>query len=219
MQKSISIFVLQICLVVFSLISMSSAALAGTTYYVDGISGNDNRDGRSPNSAWRTLGKASQSVRETSANVLLRSGSVFEDQYLRVRWSGTEADWATVGCYVRRSNGTARNCSETDKRPEINGTFEKSDNVITRDRMIDVRCDNNPARLGCRLLTIRIGFKPRQDLLNCPPHIHHVNRNPEHSNARKFFRSSGRRNVTHRLGYELNARLRGKIINALGMSS
>lgn len=47
------------------------------TYYLDSISGNDNNDGMSPQTAWKTLQKANSVVYQPGTRLLLKSGSIF----------------------------------------------------------------------------------------------------------------------------------------------
>ena len=54
----------------------------GTTYYVDSKGGNDNNDGTSESKAFQTLDKVNELDLEPGDTVLLKKGSVFEDQAL-----------------------------------------------------------------------------------------------------------------------------------------
>ena len=54
----------------------------GTTYYVDSQRGDDSNDGTAENKAFRTLGKVNELNLEPGDTVLLKKGSVFEDQAL-----------------------------------------------------------------------------------------------------------------------------------------
>jgi hypothetical protein len=58
------------------------------TLYVDATSGDDSADGRSPQSAWRTLGKANNSAQP--GDLFLLTGT-FTNQYIRPTVSGTAA--------------------------------------------------------------------------------------------------------------------------------
>ena len=55
----------------------------GTTYYVDSKSGSDSNDGTSESKAFKTLDKVNALNLEPGDTVLLKKGSVFEDQALQ----------------------------------------------------------------------------------------------------------------------------------------
>ncbi len=55
----------------------------GTTYYVDSNGGNDSNEGTSEGKAFRTLDKVNALDLEPGNTVLLKKGSVFEDQALK----------------------------------------------------------------------------------------------------------------------------------------
>ena len=71
------------------------------TYYVDAENGDDNNDGTSPETAWKTLAKAS-SIRQLKAggSILLKAGCVWNGEQLTVRNAqGTEAEPVVIGSY------------------------------------------------------------------------------------------------------------------------
>ena len=55
----------------------------GTTYYVDSKSGSDSNDGTSESKAFKTLDKVNDLDLEPGDTVLLKKGSVFENQALK----------------------------------------------------------------------------------------------------------------------------------------
>lgn len=82
----------------------------GTTYYVDSQSGSDSNDGTSESKAFKTLEKVNDLDLEPGDTVLLKKGSVFEDQALKF----TKEDSGTAEAPVKIStygNGD---------RPQIN---------------------------------------------------------------------------------------------------
>lgn len=82
----------------------------GTTYYVDSKSGSDSNDGTSESKAFKTLDKVNDLDLEPGDTVLLKKGSVFEDQALKF----TKEDSGTAEAPVKIStygNGD---------RPQIN---------------------------------------------------------------------------------------------------
>ena len=82
----------------------------GTTYYVDSQGGNDSNDGTSEGKAFRTLDKVNALNLEPGDTVLLKKGSVFEDQALKF----TKEDSGTAEAPVRISVYGEGN------RPQIN---------------------------------------------------------------------------------------------------
>lgn len=82
------------------------------TYYVSSENGNDSFAGDSPQQPLRSLGKVNELNIQPGDQVLLERGSVFEDQYLRLRCSGTKEQPVTIGAYgkgnmpVIHANGT-----------------------------------------------------------------------------------------------------------------
>ena len=82
----------------------------GTTYYVDSKSGSDSNDGTSESKAFKTLDKVNALDLEPGDTVLLKKGSVFEDQALQF----TKEDSGTAEAPVKIST-----YGEGD-RPQIN---------------------------------------------------------------------------------------------------
>ena len=82
----------------------------GTTYYVDSQRGDDSNDGTAENKAFRTLGKVNELNLEPGDTVLLKKGSVFEDQALKF----TKEDSGTVEAPVKIST------YGEGSRPQIN---------------------------------------------------------------------------------------------------
>ena len=82
------------------------------TYYVSSENGNDSFAGDSPQQPLRSLGKVNELNIQPGDQVLLERGSVFDDQYLRLRCSGTKEQPVTIGAYgkgnmpVIHANGT-----------------------------------------------------------------------------------------------------------------
>lgn len=68
------------------------------TFYVDAVAGSDSNDGRSPATAWRTMPKATSAVLQPSDWLLLKRGSVWNQQ-LRLDESGTSSQPIEVGAY------------------------------------------------------------------------------------------------------------------------
>lgn len=71
------------------------------TYYVDAENGNDDNDGTSPETAWKTLAKAS-SIRQLKegGSILLKAGCVWNGEQLTVKNAkGSEANPIVIGSY------------------------------------------------------------------------------------------------------------------------
>ena len=64
-------------------VNAKESAATGTTYYVDSKGGNDSNDGTSESKAFKTLDKVNGLNLEPGDTVLLKKGSVFEDQALK----------------------------------------------------------------------------------------------------------------------------------------
>ncbi|MFB2585801.1 family 16 glycoside hydrolase [Herbiconiux liukaitaii] len=96
-----------VALVAGSLVAAQPAApasAAATTYYIDSVAGSDANPGTSASSPWKSLAKANALTATAGTSILLKSGSVWNGQYLDLKGSGTAAAPAVVGRY----GGTAR---------------------------------------------------------------------------------------------------------------
>ncbi len=71
----------------------------GTTYYVSSENGNDNNDGKSESNAFKSLSKINELTLGPGDQVLLERGSVFNEQYLHLKGSGTAAAYIVVSDY------------------------------------------------------------------------------------------------------------------------
>lgn len=71
---------------------------SGPTYYVDSVSGDDSRAGTSPQTAWRTLTKASGGALTPGGSLLLARGSSWSGS-LKLSGSGSGAAPALVGAF------------------------------------------------------------------------------------------------------------------------
>jgi hypothetical protein len=104
-------------------LAIPTAAVAAT-YYVDSASGDDANTGLSPATAWKSINKVNRTSFAVGDDVMLRSGSVFENQALQVDWSGTESNWVNIDCYTVNSSNQPVACSTSHPRPQLNGTLE-----------------------------------------------------------------------------------------------
>src|SRR6056297_1557150 len=76
----------------------SRRLLAGATYYVDSVGGDDTLSGDSEAAAWASLGRLESQRLQPGDRVLLRTGSSWNDR-LDLIDSGTAADRIVVGVY------------------------------------------------------------------------------------------------------------------------
>lgn len=84
--------------VMLSLCPFAFAAEAGTTYYVDSISGDDNNNGTNENSAWKTVEKASSVEYSAGDKILFKAGEYFVGTF-NAKGSGTQDNPITIGSY------------------------------------------------------------------------------------------------------------------------
>lgn len=68
------------------------------TWHVDSLSGDDSRDGLSPQTAWRTFRNAAGLELGPGERLLLRRGCTFRDE-LAVSARGSAENWAEIGAY------------------------------------------------------------------------------------------------------------------------
>lgn len=75
-----------------------------TNYYVDSVSGKDTNSGTSPDQAWQTLTKTSEQTFGPGDKVLLKVGSVFDDQALSLKGSGSKEAPIQLDAYFSATN-------------------------------------------------------------------------------------------------------------------
>lgn len=71
----------------------------GTTYYVDSEGGDDGNTGISDSTAWKTITKLNDVTFMPGDNILLKAGSVWNNQYLELKGSGTSASAIVIDKY------------------------------------------------------------------------------------------------------------------------
>lgn len=74
-------------------------ATQGTTYYISSAKGDDKNDGTSKDKPFKTLNKINELTLKPGDQVLLEKGSVFNDQYLHLKGSGSAEAPITVSTY------------------------------------------------------------------------------------------------------------------------
>ena len=99
-QREIRLMIVKLQNAMEDLISIHEPT-GDTTYYVDAANGDDNNDGTTPETAWRTLAKAS-SVRKLTegGSILLRAGCVWNGEQLTIKNAeGTAEHPVVIGSY------------------------------------------------------------------------------------------------------------------------
>ncbi|MEG2769426.1 MAG: hypothetical protein RR902_01265, partial [Oscillospiraceae bacterium] len=79
---------------------------AGTSFYVDSANGNDAAKGTSPSTAWKSLGKINELTLKPGDKVLLKAGSVFENQGLAPSGNGTKEAPIIIDMYNGNTVGS-----------------------------------------------------------------------------------------------------------------
>lgn len=104
---------------------------SGSTYFVDGEKGNDQADGHSPKTAWKSLEKVNETTFQPGDHILLNAQSTWNNQRLYPKGSGVSGKSIVVDIYDTDAQGKA--VYETNRRPVINGggtystgTFKRS---------------------------------------------------------------------------------------------
>ena len=97
------------------LVALCASAALATTYYIDSVSGDDTRNGTSPATAWRTVGKVNATTFAPGDQILLNAGCAWTGQ-LWPKGSGAEGSPIIVDMY------------ETGNKPLMNadGLFQSA---------------------------------------------------------------------------------------------
>lgn len=99
-------------------------------FYVDSENGDDSADGMTPETAWKTLTKVNETQLIGGDRILLKAGSVFEDQALSIKSGGTAENPIIIDMYDGDVVG-----AEAGERPHIKGngknSFEYQGNQIS----------------------------------------------------------------------------------------
>lgn len=106
------------------------------TYYVDAENGNDDNDGTTPDTAWKTLAKAS-SIRQLKegGSILLKAGSVWNGEQLTVKNAqGTKEKPVVIGSYGEGAkpviNGNGANWDYSTKEELAAVHIYNSQNIV-----------------------------------------------------------------------------------------
>ncbi|HFU4466840.1 TPA: discoidin domain-containing protein [Streptococcus suis] len=97
------------CLTLSSLVSANTTeptpVSSGRTFYVSSTSGSDTNNGLSQSSPFKTLSKINEIELRPGDTVLLENGSVFNDQFLHIRGSGSEGSPIRISNYGVEGQG------------------------------------------------------------------------------------------------------------------
>ncbi|MCF8380388.1 MAG: hypothetical protein K9H49_12465 [Bacteroidales bacterium] len=112
------------------LISLSYSPLNAANYYVDYVGGSDGNNGISPVSAWQNLTKVNATTFLPGDSILLKFGSVWNNQQLAPKGSGAENNPIIVSAYGNPDEG----------KPVLNGNGAVRDVVyLSNQEWIEVQ--------------------------------------------------------------------------------
>ncbi|MCD9022541.1 discoidin domain-containing protein [Cohnella silvisoli] len=105
-----------------SWLTAESASAAGTTYYINNVSGSNADNGMSELTAWADFTNVNNLTLQPGDRVLLVRGGVW-NQELRISGAGTSADWIEIGAYGTGDRPRiAGNANTTDRAVRLNNT-------------------------------------------------------------------------------------------------
>ncbi len=144
----------QIAIVGFIFISLAASA---DTFYIDSGSGDDTRDGHTPEAAWKTLDRINQQTFKPGDVIRFKAGSRYTGQ-LKPSGSGAIANGRTNCITISRYGGS--------ERPRIDGEGKVLDTLLLRNvefwEVQDLEITNEgetrePGRTGVRVLNDGFG--------------------------------------------------------------
>ncbi|MDO4272278.1 MAG: malectin domain-containing carbohydrate-binding protein [Eubacteriales bacterium] len=86
---------------------------SGQIYYVDSEAGNDGNDGKTEAAAFKSLNKVNELALQPGDSILLKKGSIFDDQQLYPKGKGTPEEHILIGTY-----------GESNNKPVINAGYQ-----------------------------------------------------------------------------------------------
>lgn len=134
-QREIRLMIAKLNAAMEDLISIHEPT-GNVTYYVDAVNGDDSNDGTTPETAWKTLTKAS-SIRKLTegGSILLKAGCVWNGEQLEVKNAeGTVENPIVIGSYGEGAkpviNGNGANWSADSKEELAAVHIYNSENII-----------------------------------------------------------------------------------------
>ncbi len=130
MKKIISTLLSVIMLLTLTggLVMSLSSCGKGTAYYISATDGNDENDGLSEKSPWKTFANVNSRLLEPGDKVLLKRGDVFHGR-LEIRGSGEENAWITVSNYGDKAKELPIITMDQDKNDIAVLVTDLNDNV------------------------------------------------------------------------------------------
>lgn len=93
--------IISICFMLTPFIAGIAPVAFSATYYVDSNSGDDNNNGQSVDTAWRTIHKVNNMMSQlpVGSDILFKRGEQFSTHSLYITLGGTETDPVVIGAY------------------------------------------------------------------------------------------------------------------------
>lgn len=114
--KVTAILIMLLAIPVFCVPEHALAEETGTTYYVDSANGDDNNNGTSADTPWKTSKKVNETVFDPGDKILLKAGSVWNGERFAPQGNGAEGMPITIDKYgegnkpILNGNGAVNEC-------------------------------------------------------------------------------------------------------------
>jgi len=106
----------------FLIILVGSTNVLAQNYYIKS-DGNDNADGTTDATAWKTLAKANKYPFKSGDDIYLRAGDKWDKQQLKIFASGTHENRTVVDSYYMSEGIPVAGVPAGTNKPTINGTY------------------------------------------------------------------------------------------------
>ncbi|HOV69612.1 MAG TPA: hypothetical protein PLZ84_04760, partial [Clostridia bacterium] len=125
---------------IFDFIPVKPVKAVGTTYYVS-TSGDDNNNGTSEQTPWRTLAKVSSMTFSPGDQILLKRGDTWTGETLKLRNNGgSRFNWTVLSAYG------------TGDRPKIYPGANSPESVTVENNDLEIR------NCGWKIIGIEVGY-------------------------------------------------------------
>jgi len=123
----------------------SGSGIDGTSYYIDCSSGDDLKDGKSPDTAWKNLSKINSLQLEPGDGVFLKRSTTCSDSIVLSK-SGTRINPITLGAYGSGELPIIQSSTNNTRIINIQGSYIAIENIYTKGIALSTEsgCDNNP---------------------------------------------------------------------------